>query len=68
MKIIIEIASGCVSGAYYQRHPRDLNNVGYPDVFVVDLDGAAVGQSTEAVPIEVEPLEDASDITKEAMN
>lgn len=68
MKIIVEIVGGCVSGVYYEREDKDaIQPMGVPDVFVVDLDGAEVGEETSAEPVTVEPLKDASDITIEAM-
>lgn len=62
MKIAIEVLKGCVTGVYISE-PWPIST----RVFVVDLDGVQVGESTEAIPITPEPLEDASDIILDAL-
>lgn len=61
MKIVIEVESGCVRSVYTDAG-KDA-----PQVFVVDLDGAKVGDETKAEQIDVEPIDDASDIVLEAL-
>lgn len=62
MKLIIEVTDGIVSGVYYsgKQPPK------FP-IYIVDLDGAAVGEPTEAEPITADSIEAACDITKEAL-
>lgn len=62
MKIIIEISGGIVRGSYVLglgKHPR-------PEVSVVDLDSAMIGETTREEPILVENIQDASDIVIDA--
>ena len=60
--IVIEVHKGCVTGAYATGKPRT-----WPRVFVVDLDGAECGESTEAREQCLQNLEIASDIVREAV-
>jgi hypothetical protein len=60
--IVIEVHKGCVTGVYATGQTKT-----WPRVLVVDLDGAELGDSTEAEEQCLESLEIASDIVREAV-
>ena len=60
--IAIEVHKGCVTGVYATGKPKT-----WPRVLVVDLDGAELGESTEAEEHCIQNLGTASDIEREAV-
>ncbi len=68
MKLIIEVAGGCVSGVYYERERNDLPTQSVPDAYVVDLDGAEVGEETKVEVVAVESLKNADEITRKLIS
>lgn len=62
MKLIIEVEGGCVSAVYLDNPLPTTTNI-----FVVDLDGAKVGESIYCTEIAAQVFEDAPDLVKDAL-